>query len=223
MSNTLPNINAFKASLLKGGARANYFRVQSPNIGTTKINFSFLCRAASLPAAAVNVVEVKTPGGRTMKYSGERTFENWNVTVYNDTDMILREQFEKWQTGAADWDSPIALDVLDSYASSVGWYVSQLDRAGRVVRSYNFFNMWCANLGAIDLTFDDAGSIEEFTVELAFSHYVPVDSTKATTLGQLVSTPYFSANPLNVKNAINTLGDVADLAEALKGIATTTA
>ena len=172
---SLPSINQFKSKLLRGGARANYFRVVGPTMG--KEEFTFLCRAASLPAAAVNVVEVKTPGGRTMKYSGERTFENWNITVYNDTDMVMRKRFESWQTLGGDWDTPIALDDLDSYAAANGWYVSQLDRAGKTVRSYAFFNMWCANLGAIDLTFDDAGSIEEFTAELAYSHYVPVDGT----------------------------------------------
>jgi hypothetical protein len=218
MSN-LPDINTFKAALSKGGARANYFRVVGPNIGGNE--FTFLCRAASLPAAAVNVVEVKTPGGRTIKYSGERTFENWNITVYNDTDMKMRETFEKWQTGAGDWNSPVALDVLDNYARSAGWYVSQLDRAGRVVRSYSFFNMWCANLGAIDLTFDDAGSIEEFTVELAYSHYIPVDGAGGA--GEIPATPYFTGTPLESLNTATPPQEpVTDMAAAQAGVATTT-
>ena len=34
--------------------------------------------------------------GRELKVAGERTFENWVVTVINDEDFKLRTAFEKW-------------------------------------------------------------------------------------------------------------------------------
>lgn len=169
---SLPDIQGFKNSLLRGGARATHFLVQGLNIGSIQ-EFSYLCRAASLPAATVGVVEVQTPGGRKIKLSGGRTFDNWQITVYNDTNMIMRSRFEAWQTACSNWDSPAAFDSLDSYASNQ-WNVTQLDRAGRAMRAYQFFNAWPTTLGAIELSFDEATSIEQFTVDLAYSHYVPV-------------------------------------------------
>lgn len=167
---SLPSVDQFKNSLLLGGARANYFLVTGPNMGS---DFPFLCRAAQLPAANVNMVEVKTPGGRSIKLAGERTFEAWGITVYNDTQMVMRRRFEAWQAACANYGNPIGADALDAYGRS-DWVVTQLSRSGVAVRSYNFYNMWPQNLGAIDLTFDDAGEIEQFEVTMEYSHYEPV-------------------------------------------------
>jgi len=169
---SLPDIQSFKNSMLRGGARADYFLVQGLNIGSIQ-EFSYLCRAASLPAAKVSTVEVSTPGGRKIKLAGGRTFEDWQITVYNDTNMVMRSRFEAWQTACSNWDSPAGFDNIDAYASNQ-WNVTQLDRAGRAMRAYQFFNMWPTGLGAIDLNFDASTAIEQFTVDLAYSHYVPV-------------------------------------------------
>lgn len=178
---SLPNIDQFKAELLRGGARANYFKVTGGNIGGN--DFTFLCRAASLPAGVVNVVEVMTPGGRKLKLSGERTFENWSITVYNDTDMKMRTRFESWQQVCAGYNTPFAFDTISQYASAQQWKVDQLDRSGGVMRTYQFFDVWPVNLAAIDLSFDEQSSIEEFTVEMAFSYYVPLVGGTALAAG----------------------------------------
>lgn len=171
---SLPDINQFKEGLSLGGARSNYYIVSGrlPD-ETAERNLAFLCRSASLPVANVNVVEVMTPGGRKLKLSGERTFDNWTVTVYNDTAMRMRRAFEAWQVKSGLYSSPIAFDRLDDYASAQGWNVWQLSRSGEYVHGYSFFNCWPSRLGEISLNYDEAGSIEEFEVELAFSHYIP--------------------------------------------------
>jgi hypothetical protein len=167
---SLPSVDQFKAQLSLGGARANYYLVSGPAMGGP--DFSYLCRAASLPAATVNAVEVKTPGGRSIKLAGERAFEAWNITVYNDTAMIMRRRFEAWQAQCAQYGNPLGADPLDAYGKS-DWVVTQLSRSGVAVRSYQFFNMWPQSLGAIDLNFEDAGNIEEFEVTMEYSHYQP--------------------------------------------------
>lgn len=178
---SLPNIDLFKAQLLRGGARANYFKVTGANIGGD--DFSFLCRAASLPAGVVNVVEVMTPGGRKLKLSGERTFENWSITVYNDTDMKMRTRFESWQQVCAGYNTPLAYDTISQYASAQEWKVQQLDRVGKAMRTYQFFDVWPTNIAAIDLNYDEQSSIEEFTVEMAFSYYVPLTTSGSAGVG----------------------------------------
>jgi len=167
---SLPSVEQFENALSLGGARANYYLVTGTNMGP---DFSYLCRAAQLPAATVNPVEVKTPGGRSIKLAGERTFEPWNITVYNDTLMVMRKRFEVWQAQCAQYGSPLGADALGAYGVS-NWVVTQLSRSGLPVRSYNFYNMWPNSLAAIDLNFDDAGSIEEFAVTMSYSHYEPI-------------------------------------------------
>ena len=62
----MANINDFKARLAGGGARANQFRViLPPPVGavTAAINteqFSFLCKAASLPGQTIGETEVNS-------------------------------------------------------------------------------------------------------------------------------------------------------------------
>lgn len=168
---SLPSVNQFRDRLALGGARGNYYVVYGPTIGN---DMSYLARAASLPAASVNQVEVMTPGGRKLKFAGERTFEDWTVSVYNDTAMVTRRKFEAWQRTCADFGNPIGADPLNAYGVS-NWMVTQLSRSGAAVRSYVFYNMWPASLGAIELSFDEQSSIEQFDVGFALSHYEPYD------------------------------------------------
>jgi len=167
---SLPNVNEFRNRLALGGARGNYYLVYGPTIGT---DMAYLARSAALPAASVNVVPVFTPGGRQLKYAGERTFEQWTVGVYNDTQMVTRRKFEVWQTRCANWGDPIGADALGAYAAS-DWIVTQLSRSGVPTRSYRFYNMWPSALSAIELSFDEKSEIEQFDVTFDFSHFEPV-------------------------------------------------
>lgn len=199
---SLPSVDQFKNNLLNGGARANYFLVSGPAVGGS--DFSYLCRAASIPAATVTEVPVMTPGGRKIVLAGERTFEAWNITVYNDTQMIMRRRFEAWQAQCAAYDNPLGADPLDAYGKS-DWVVTQLSRSGQAMRSYQFYNMWPSSLGAIELTFDEQTSIEQFECTMAYSHYAPL----GTSLGQIDSAVVFQVG------AILSGGGGANLSAAL--------
>lgn len=169
---SLPSVDQFKQQLAFGGARANYFLVSGPNIGGSE--FSYLCRSAALPASKVNQVAVNAPGGRVIKMAGDRTFDDWTINVYNDTQMIMRRRFESWQAQCAQYANPLGADALDAYGQS-NWVVTQLSRSGQAMRSYQFFNMWPSELTAIELNFQSTDAIEEFGVTLAYSHYAPID------------------------------------------------
>jgi len=168
----LGNITDFKTRLLVGGARANYYVVYGPTIGE---DMQFLARATSLPASNVNAVEVMTPGGRKIKLAGERTFEDWTVSVYNDTQMTTRRKFEMWQSACAQYGTPVGADALAAYETSE-WTVTQFSRSGAPMRTYRFFNMWPSGLGSIELSFDEQSSIEQFDVTFSYSHFEPVDA-----------------------------------------------
>ncbi|MEK9799752.1 MAG: hypothetical protein VW647_02560, partial [Alphaproteobacteria bacterium] len=54
-------------------------------------------KASSIPASTVGQIEVPY-FGRKVKMAGNRTFENWQVTVLNDEDFLVRNAFEKWSS-----------------------------------------------------------------------------------------------------------------------------
>ncbi len=90
----MPNINDFKAKLAGGGARANQFKVVMPFPGFAQVGgeietLAFLCKGTTVPGFTVTSVPVNFRG-RPIYVAGDRTFETWDVTVYNDTDFLTR-------------------------------------------------------------------------------------------------------------------------------------
>ena len=99
----MANISDFKAKLAGGGARANQFKVTMPFPGYASVGgeieeLAFLCRATSIPAMEIGSISVPFRG-RAIKIAGDRTINDWSITVYNDTNFKLRDAFERWQNG----------------------------------------------------------------------------------------------------------------------------
>ena len=61
--------------------------------GDDKDLVDLLCKSAALPASALGVIEVPFRG-RTVKISGDRTFDTWSPTFFNDKDLKIRSYFE---------------------------------------------------------------------------------------------------------------------------------
>ena len=56
---------------------------------------NLLCKSTALPASNIGVIEVPFRG-RTVKIAGDRTFDTWTATFFNDKDFKIRSYFEKW-------------------------------------------------------------------------------------------------------------------------------
>lgn len=170
------NINNFKNNLLGGGARANLFRVNgtfpAAAVAAAGLNPSqqiqFLCSAASLPDVRLTVAPVSFQG-RTLKTPGDREFSDWEISVYNDNDFGLRNAFEKWSDVVNRIESNIGRNEMAEYAQT--WTVTQLDRAGRDVKSYTFVDCWPMLVGDIALDFAPTTAIEQFKVTLTYQYY----------------------------------------------------
>ena len=94
-------VDDLKSRLPGGGARANLFRatVEFPGYAGGDSNLiSFLCKGAQLPASVVGQVDVPFRG-QVLKVAGDRTYENWTVTIINDDLFRGRDAFERWMNG----------------------------------------------------------------------------------------------------------------------------
>ena len=170
------NIDDFKANLIGGGARANQFRVTltPPSgiaIGLDVRRTSFLVTAAQLPASALTEMPVPFRG-RNIYLTGDRPApEEWSVTVYNDTDFMIRNAMELWQNGINDFANNTGLVSPADYQSDLT--VEQLDRDDTVLKSYIFRNAYPLTVAQIDLTNDEATAIETFEVTWRYQHFEP--------------------------------------------------
>jgi len=127
-----------------------------------------LCKTAALPGQVIEPLEMKYKG-LTVKLAGDRVFENWTVGIYNDTEFSARTAIEAWMADIVPLDSsvgPVGYEYMVDKAT-----VSQLGRDDSVIATYEFFNMWPTNLGAIELDTEGGDAIEVFDVEFCYSHF----------------------------------------------------
>ena len=165
----MSNIANFK-SQFQGGVRPNQFRVfmsKGPNgIGTK--NFEFLGKAASIPASTIGNVDVPYRG-RQLKVPGDRTFEDWTLTVFNDGEWSARSYFEKWMQVLQGHRQPVrSVSATEVYGNGV---VQQLSRTGNAIATYVMEDIYPTNVAAIDLGFDTNDAVEEFQVTFAVNNW----------------------------------------------------
>lgn len=165
------NIDEFKAKLQGGGARANLFKVTvnypAYAAGNADVT-SFMVKAAQLPASVLGMIEVPFRG-RKLKIAGDREFEPWTVTVLNDTDFVVRDAMERWSNGINAHSENTGITNPTDYQADL--LVEQLDKDESVIKTYAFRGCFPTNVGAIDLSYDNENTIEEFTVEFQVQYW----------------------------------------------------
>lgn len=170
----MARISDFKAFMIGGGARANQFLVQLsfPTFVSTGIvagqEAQFLCKAAQLPASTVENVQIQYRG-RPVNFAGERSFEPWNITVYNDTSFNIRNALEQWSNGVQSLTTTEGKVNPRDY--QVDLQVSQLDRNGAILKTYKFVDAYPNLIGAIQLDYDAVNQIETFDVTFQYNYW----------------------------------------------------
>lgn len=171
----MATISAFKAQMQGGGARPNQFRVELtfPSFVGSIASAAggaaqFLCKSAQLPASTVEDITTSYRG-RPVHFAGERTFAPWSISVYNDTDFLIRNTMERWQSLILNYTSTNG--VLRPSDYQVDMNVHQLDRNDRIIKTYRFFDAYPTSVGSIQLDFDANNQIELFDVEWTYNYF----------------------------------------------------
>ena len=180
------NINTFKNNLKQGGVRPNLFRVNGP-IGPegTDNSASFLIRSAALPASNMSTILVPFRG-RQLKLPGNRTFDDWTITVISDSEFNLRTKFERWMEAINSTIGNVAEQAHDLSQGSFlagglfpTWSVDQLDRQNNPIKTYSFFHCFPTAIGDMALDSDASDTLSEFTVTLSYSYFLASDAPDA--------------------------------------------
>ena len=160
----------------------------------------FMIKTANLPASTVGVIDVPFRG-RNLKIAGDRTFDVWTITVINDIDFTIRTAFERWMNAINKHDDNSGLINPAQYQRDA--IVKQFGRSSvssansdvtspvitgpgdsiPVLKAYEFYGVFPTAVSAIDLSYDSADTIEEFTVDLQVQWWDALDSSGVTQLG----------------------------------------
>ena len=194
-------LSQFKSKLIGGGTRPNLFEVSIPTFpsaiseawsaGDDSENgiFKFLCKATALPASNLGSIEIPFRG-RTLKVAGDRTFDDWTVTIINDEDFKLRTAFERWSNVMSRLDDATGVTNPTSYMTD--GYVQQLGRGSQVgaasndggessvLRSYKFFDVFPVTVGEIALSYDTTDQLEEFDVTFRYQYFTIGNSAQSS-------------------------------------------
>ena len=143
---------------------------------------NLLCKSAALPGSNLGLIEVPFRG-RTVKIAGDRTFDTWSATFFNDKDFKLRTFFEQWANSINTHEgntSPLFTpNNSTGYTADLG--VKQLEKdssaEGSVLRSYNLKYAFPTNVSQIDIAYDSNDQIEEFSVEFQYSYWTVGDDS----------------------------------------------
>ena len=157
------NVNNFVAQLQGGGARANQFKVDFPALG---VGMEFLARSAQIPALTIGEIAVPYRG-RQIFVPGDRTYDAWTLTVFNDTGFSIRSKLEGWANNIQN----IGATVDQKGVVYRDAEVQQLSRDGSsVLRAYHLYGVWPTTIDAIDLAWDTNDTIEEYGVTFRFNY-----------------------------------------------------
>ncbi len=194
-------LSQFKSKLIGGGTRPNLFEVSIPTFpsaiseawsaGDDSENgiFKFLCKATALPASNLGSIEIPFRG-RTLKVAGDRTFDDWTVTIINDEDFKLRTAFERWSNVMSRLDDATGVTNPTSYMTDA--FIQQLGRGGQigaasndggessVLRSYKFFDVFPITVGEIALSYDTTDALEEFDVTFRYQYFTIGNSAQSS-------------------------------------------
>ena len=176
----LRTISQFKTALGGGGVRPNLFEVRMDASNLTQFmggvpaeNLAFMCKAAALPAQ--NVASIDVPfRGRQFKVAGDRTIDNWTITVINDENFAIRNAMERWSQSIVDLATNQGQIAPTNYMSSADVFQYSRQKGDGesvgVLKQYRFIDIFPITVGDIALSYESGDTIEEFDVEFAVNN-----------------------------------------------------
>lgn len=192
------NIRDVRRGLLFDGARASHFTVEielpvllaglNPISPADKI--SLTGKASAYPQSNNQVVEVDY-FGRKIKLAGNRTFEDWNVTFYNDQDFDVREIFENWLAAINGHENNVrqpAFGVNETQASYKGFgRINAWNKTGlSKVKTYEMFGLFPTVVGDMEADWGN-NEVQTFQVTFAYDYWVSPELKDVITGGVLTS------------------------------------
>lgn len=186
-SSTVFSISNFREQL-GAGSRPNLFLVKfTAPIAYSFTGFEYVCRAASLPASTIGLIEVALNGGRKLKIGGDRQFIEWTTIVLNDEGFSIRNRLEAWQDAIVKTNynlTSVGNRTVGTNTLITGTAeIYQLDADGKAIPGagqYKLHHCWPSDLSAIDLSYDTTDTIEEFTVTWSYDYYTIGSNTPLT-------------------------------------------
>jgi len=176
-------IGDFKAKF-NGGTRPNRFVITGTMGGALQEKGDVepvLVKAGSMPVQTLGILQIPFRG-RVAKLPGDRVYAEWTFTMIDDIggeekEGGLRRKFEEWHAKFNKHEENIVdkPETLSGTGDDYGeWTVVQLDMTGKEIpnRKIKLINCWPVEVGGIELSYDTADTLTEYSITLAYDYLI---------------------------------------------------
>jgi hypothetical protein len=160
-----------------GGTRPNRFRITASNPvgGAAGGNGLFIdthCVAATIPESIVGSIPIPFRG-RIYKFPGDRVYNDWNVTVLDDTGASRTwYAFHTWSDLFNNHENNTADDKRHISNFCQDLTIEHLDHASDdFLKTVILRNAWPTQVGPITLDMAAGNQLTQFQVSIAYTHY----------------------------------------------------
>jgi hypothetical protein len=136
--------------------------------GNPAAQVSFLCKASKIPQSTLNINQAFYMG-RPFKYPGDRTFNDWSISCYNDGTYGLRKSFEAWMNLMNTNRTNVGANAMNQFMTD--WTITPLTREGNPIARYKMVGCWPTTIS--ETTMDMAAQSEPstFDVTIAYQYF----------------------------------------------------
>jgi len=177
-------------SEFKGGARASFFIWQpefknaegktisqgisyDSNFNTQELKKRmYLVKATNFPSTTVeeHIVEYQ---GLNFKIGGKKIFEDWNITLYLDSEGKIRHELEEWTNGIHEVRDGVNIQhYFENYKSTQTFLI--LDGSGNFQKPLlriKLFGAWPKSIGPISLDYSSS-DFAEFELTFSYQYHI---------------------------------------------------
>lgn len=174
------NIEDWKANGLNlNGARPSLFEViitDWPGSNSdSEQRFRMFAKASQIPPSILGQVEAYY-FGRAVKFSGDRQYANWPVSIYNDQDWNVRATLEAWhQSINQHVENTMAGVTPDPSSYKRAAIVRQYSQDKSIIATYTVKGIFPVQIDAIMLDWEAGNQIEMFDVEFSIDYWLPYE------------------------------------------------
>jgi len=157
-------IEGFKSQFM-GGCRPNKFTME---IGSLPEGSKYLFKGSMLPGTNIGEIIVNYQGSQC-KIPGDKTFNDWNVTLLLDENFLGYNEIEAWHLLIKDNDSGMGANNQTQYKKDC--FVEMLGQSGEALARYKFVGCWPKILPDTDLNWDSSDTLIEIPITFSYDYW----------------------------------------------------
>jgi hypothetical protein len=165
-------------SQFQGGTRPNRFKITGKGAGLDLFGpEGIFCVSASMPESNVGIIPIAFRG-RIYKYPGDRSYNDWQVTMLDDTGGVnIWNNWHVWSIQFNDHSQNTSSSRNQQQSMSIDLTIDHLDHASDTpLRTIQLRNAWPVQVGPIQFDMGAANTLTQFSCQIAYSHYEIIKS-----------------------------------------------